>query len=406
MLSYVWYSLKRRKVANLITVGISIMLVVLLNLYFGNIRSYQQQLEELAQNMPIYCQITNKNGSLGNGLFISEKIVDNLQQSDQVSDMSCMVILMAGEGDFDPAEYTKHLNLFVSGANKPEAVAELKYDMISMAQDDIDDFFTSDRMECIVSDKVMKRRQWEIGDKIPLNFYYYGSESEYMKLELHPMGGVTEVEIVGSMEDLLGKTNAIRTDIVMPFETLRKVYHQYGHTYFADTVTFYVKEPLKLNEFKEEMESIGLVEATPDAMSSYSGYALAVRDVDFIAAATDLKHSMELMKSFFPIICALVLLIGYVVSYLSSNSRKEEYALLRLQGVKKANDSMIFLSEQMMLVFVGNFVGDVMIAFSGVNWLSMAVVNVVIVMVYLVGAAAAYGRMGRGSVMYLLSAQQ
>lgn len=406
MFHYVLCSIKRRKAANLIIVGISIMLVLLLNLYFGSIRSYERQLEELAQNVPVYCQITNKSGSLGNGLFISENIVNSLQQSDMVKDLSCMVILMAGEGDFSPAEYTKHLNLYVAGANKAEAVGELTYDMISMDGKSLDDFFASDRMECIVSEKVMKRNQWEIGDRIPLNFYYYGAESEFMKLELHPMGGVIEVEIAGTMEDLLGKTTAIGTDIIMPFEAVRNIYHQFELPFFADTVTYYVKNPLELNAFKEEMESIGLLESSPDAMDSYSGYALAVRDIDFVASATDLRHSMGLMKSFFPVICVLVLLIGYVVSYLSGNSRKEEYALLRLQGVKKVKGSLLFLLEQIILVLAGNLVGDVLILLV-VRELSMiAAVNGVLLAAYLSGAAVAYGCMSRGSVVYLLSVQQ
>lgn len=406
MFNYVVYGLKKRKKENVITVGLGIVLVILLNLYFGSILSYQKQLKEFAQSIPVYCQITNKSGGLGNGLFISEKIVDNLRQSDMVDDMSCTVIMMAGVGDFKPTEYGKYLNLYVVGANKPEAVGELTYDMINLNQDTITDFFTSDRMECIVSEKEMARRKWKIGDKIPLNLYYYGAESEYMKLELHPMGGITEVEIVGTMEDLLGKTSAIDTDIIMPFEAVRNIYYRYGLTFFADTVTFYVKDPTKLNKFKEEMESIGLVEMTPDAVDSYAGYALAVRDADFIAGATDLMRSIELMKLFFPLIFGLVLLIGYVVSYLFGNSRKDEYALLRLQGVKKTQSSMVFLLEQMILVIVGNLIGDIGMAFVTADVFTIVVVNGVILAAYLVGASIAYERMGKASVMYLLSAQQ
>ena len=105
MLHYILCSVKRRKVANLVTVGISIMLVILLNLYFGSIRSYEKQLEDLAQSVPVYCQVTNLSGTLGNGLFISDRIVDALKQSDYVKDLSCMAFLMAGEGDFDSADY-------------------------------------------------------------------------------------------------------------------------------------------------------------------------------------------------------------------------------------------------------------------------------------------------------------
>ena len=61
MLYYIKCSLMRRKAANLITAGISIMLVLLLNLYFGSVRSYQAQLSDLAENVPIFCHQSERN---------------------------------------------------------------------------------------------------------------------------------------------------------------------------------------------------------------------------------------------------------------------------------------------------------------------------------------------------------
>ncbi len=414
MFHYVLYSIKKRKIANLVTVGISIMLVVLLNLYFGSIRSYQDQLTDLAENVPIYCQISNMSGTLVNGLFTPKRIVDALEQSDQVKDLSYMVVMMAGEGDFKETEYSKYLNLYVVGANKARAVGELTNDMISMEPELVDDFFASDRMECIVNEKVLAKRGWEIGDKILLKCYYYDASSEFHKVEIHPMGGVVEVKIVGTMEDITGKTNAISTDVVLPARTAQDIFEQFDLPFFADTVTFYVKDPLNLGAFKEAMQEIGLLETSSEAMESYPGCALMVRDANFIASATDLRHAIELMQSFFPVVCILVLMIGYVVSYLSGNSRRDEFALLRLQGVGKSKASLLFLAEQMLLVLLGNLVGDLvmvlsaqdlMMALSAQAFKMNIVVNGVILTAYLIGAGAAYGRMSRESVVYLLSTQ-
>lgn len=405
MLNYLSCSLKRRKTANLITIGISVMLVLLLNLYFGSIGSYQRQLTDLAQNMPIYCQITNLNGSMGNEIFISEQILDGLQQSSHVKDLSYMTIMMAGEGDFKETEYSKYLNLYVAGANNAGAVGELTNDMIHMETGNVDELLSSDRMECIVNENVLKKRGWKVGDKIVLKCYYYDPASELHKIEIHPMGGTIEVTIVGTMEDILGKTNAVATHIVIPARTARNIFHQSGLKFFSDTITFYVKDPLNLDAFKADMQEIGLMETSAEAMDSYTGCALTVRDANFITSATDLRHTIELMQSFFPAVCILVLLIGYVVSYLSGNSRKDEFALLRLQGVKKLKGSMLFLLEQMILVLVGNLIGDVVIAMISPSFSTMAVVNGVLLAAYAIGAAAAYGRMSRGSVVYLLSTQ-
>lgn len=406
MFSYIICSIKRRKAANLVTVGISVMLVLLLNLYFGSIRSYQTQLSDLSENVPIFCQITNLNGTMGNELFISEQIVEALEQSAYVKDLSYMTVVMAGEGDFKEMEYSKYLNLYVVGANDVEAVGEMTADMFSLDEQSLDELLASDRMECIVNEEVFKKRGWEIGDRITLKCYYYDPASEFQKIQLHSMGGTADVTIVGTMKETEGKTNAIQTDIIIPGRASRNLFAQFGLKFFADTVTFHVNNPLDLNGFKEEMQDIGLMEIVPEAESSYTGYALVVRDADFIASATHLRHSTELMQSFLPVVCILVLLIGYVVSYLSGNSRREEFTLMRLQGAKKLPAAFLFLAEQMILVLAGNVVGDVLVAPAAVSVSGILAVNGVLFTAYLIGAAAAYGRMSMGSVVYLLSVQQ
>lgn len=406
MFSYLSYSMEQRKKANLIIVGISILLVLLLNLYFGSIHSYQAQLSDLAENVPIFCQITNLNGTLVNGLFISESIVDALEQSDQVKDLSYIAVMMAGEGDFNDIDYSKHLNLYVVGANRAAAVGELTDGMIEMDGQSVDELLSSDKMECIVNENVLKKRGWKIGDRIILKCYYYDPASEFNKVEIHPMGSTMEVTVAGTMADIPGKTNAIATDVIIPAKAAKNLFKQSGLTFFADTVTFHVGNPLQLNAFKKEMKDIGLMETSAEAGDSYTGCALTVRDANFITSAVDLRRAIKLMRSFFPVVCILVLMIGYVVSFLSGNSRKDEFSLLRLQGVKKGKVSLLFLAEQMTLVLAGNLAGDVIIALTSPAFTTMAVVNILVLAAYLIGSAAAYGQMSRGSVVYLLSLQQ
>ncbi len=406
MFSYIICSIKRRKAANLVTVGISIMLVILLNLYFGSIRSYQTQLSDLSENVPIFCQITNLNGTMGNEIFVSETYVEALEQSAHVKDLSYMTIFMAGEGDFKEVEYSKYLNLFVAGANNVEALGEMTHDMFSLDAQSLDELLASDRMECIVNENVLKKRGWKVGDRITLKCYYYDPASEFRKIQIHPMGGTVEMTIAGTMEETLGKTNAMQTDIVIPGRTSQNLFAQFGLKFFADTVTFHVKDPMDLNGFKEEMQEIGLKEIIPEADTSYTGYALVVRDADFIASATHLRHSIELLQAFLPVVCILVLMIGYVVSFLAGNSRREEFSLMRLQGVKKFPAAFLFLTEQLILVLTGNVVGDVLVAPIVSSLSGVFAVNGVLLIAYLIGAAAAYGRMSMGSVVYLLSVQQ
>lgn len=405
MFHYVWCSIRRRTAASLVTAAISVMLVILLNLYFGSIRSYQTQLLDLAENVPIYCRVLNRNGSLENLLFISERILEGLRQSDQVEDLAYITFFRAGEGDFKLSELYVKLRIWGAGANRVEAIGNDVYDLIDMEAADIDELLSSDRMECIVNKTMMRRKKWEIGDTVVLKCYYENAASEFNKKDIVPMGGTIEVKIIGTMADVRGK-DGYPIDLLLPYDGVLRMYEQYGHPCFADSASFYVKDPLQLNEFKVQMKEIGLGDVVPTAMDSYHGCALEVKDNDFIVRATNLRRPIDMLKLFFPVVCALVFMIGYVVSYLSGNSRREEFALMRLQGVKKMKSSLLFLSEQMILVLVGNLIGDVVMVFVTPSVSLMFAVNGILLLAYLIGSAAAYGRMSRGSVVALLSAQQ
>ena len=404
MLFYLLCSMKGRKTKNLITIAISMALVILLSLYFGSLQSYRMQLEDFAGTVPIYCQIANLNGNRTSGLFISDNVVQGIETSELVTDVSCLVCLMTGEGEFTPAQWEGNLNLFVDGANRIEAVPGLTEDIIHLEKGNAEEFFLSDKLECIVSEKIMEKRGWQVGDKVSLNFYYYIPDNSTLSLDLGPLE-LTEIEIVGTMEDFEITTTAISPDIVMPFGTIREMYLKNDVAFFADTISFQVKDPLKLNEFKEEMKDLNLLETT-SASDSYSGVALTVRDHNFISMASDLRQAIEYMEAFLPVVILMVLVVGYVVSILLGGSRLEEYTLLRLQGVGRWKGAMGFWAEQILLVFTGVVIGDFCIYIFFPERMTIAMVSGVLISAYTVGAASAYMRMSRGSVIELLSGRQ
>lgn len=404
MLTYMLYSLRRRKVANQITVWISLLLVILLNLYFGTIYSYERQFNELAENASIYCRVTNKNGSRDSGLFISESVLDGLSASDLVVDESCAVYLLAGEGEFTQEEWETCVHLQVSGVNRTDAVDGLSAEKIHFSQEYEEDFFGSERPVCIVDENVMRQHGWENGDRIQLTMYYYSSASELFKLELFPLG-LIELEIVGSMERLGGVTSAVPPDVILPFEAVRRIYHQQEIPFFADTVSFYVDDPIRLNDFKEEMKSIGLLERDPTAMDSYIGYTLTVRDGNFVTMATQLRQSIEILCTFLPTVCILTFVIGYIVSYLLGKGRMGEYTLLRLQGMGGVKGIIPFMGEQFILVLLGNLLGDILMLFFAEPDV-IVLVNGVVLSAYGIGTAMAYWGMGRKSMMGLLAVSQ
>ncbi len=130
----------------------------------------------------------------------------------------------------------------------------------------------------------------------------------------------------------------------------------------AESVSFYVKDPLALNAFKEEMEEIGElglfeVYKGDGAKFSYKGTALYVQDGIFITMADRLKTAIRILTAFLLPMGILVFIVGYVISHLLANGRVKEFALFRSLGVKAPLAVWVFWCEQLVLVLTGNMIG-------------------------------------------------
>lgn len=399
---YIWGSIRNRKIKNLITAGVGVALVLLLCLYFGTRSGYEAQLNEFAATVPIWCQVTNISGSRETGLFISDRQVQGVMDEELAKEVTCMAWLMAGEGEFEPEDWAGNINLYVDGANRVEAVPGLTEDLLFLEEGTAQEFFSSDRMECVVNQQTCQERGWEVGDEISLNFFYFTADNATMTLSCYtnPLELAT-VKIVGIMEDLTTATGAVSPDVVLPLEAVRSMFDRNGVSFMADTLSFQVSDPLRLNEFKEEMKELGFMEREAGSMDSYSGIALAVDDSSFISMADNLRFAMDTMTAFLPAVLILAALVGYVVSSLLAGSRAEEYALLRLMGVERLRSSAGFWAEQAVLILAGAAAGDLcaLLFHPGIRVILLA--DGVLLVAYLLGAAAACWRMGRGAVMEL-----
>lgn len=396
MVFYMWGSIRKRKVKNIMSAGVGMALVVLLSLYFGNLSSYETQLEDFAKTVPVKCQVTNIGGSRETGLFISDNLVQGVLESDLTAEETVMIWLMAGEGEFDPSQWAGNINLYVDGANRAEAVPGLTEEKIHLAEGSAEEFFSSCRLECLVKEETLKERGWCVGDEIPLNFFYFMADNAAMTLSCYtnPLE-LAQVKIAGTLENMMAVTGAVTPDVVLPLEAVRAMYERNGVPFMADTVSFQVSDPLRLNEFKEDMRELGFMEREPGSMDSYSGIALAVEDESFISMASDLRFAMDTMEAFLPAVVLLTALTGYVVSSLFAASRREEYALLRLLGVGRVKSAAGFWVEQIVLVLAGAAAGDGMVLLFYPRPEVILLVNGVLLGAYFFGAAAAYWRMGK-----------
>lgn len=352
----------RHKIKGTLTILMDMLVVLLLHTYLSNIANKRDQLVNLPELLPVHAHITNPDGSRRAGLFIKEEVVDGFQSSAYVKDLKLTVRLKAGIDRVDP-EDGDTLDLFLEGANSLEAMGENEnMDIVWNAGED-GSFLGGSEAKCLVSKELFETNGWKLGEKISLCQYYYTQEdAKWGNVLMKPLE-TGEYEIAG-YADLIKASAAdimvVAPDIVLPFQTVRDACERNGIPFYADSASFYVANTLELNEFKQEMKDLSLRNASPTTRDfSLNGVALRVNDAVFVNTATRLRRVIDAVEVFLPFLLALIACVGYLVTLLLLQSRKNEMALLRSMGLGRWKCFRIFFTEQLILVLTGIVAGSV-----------------------------------------------
>lgn len=355
---YILKSIRRQKNRSILVVLVNFVLVVLLNLYFGLIGNYQAQLNDLAANTPIKCTVTNPDGTMEVGIVVESDRLRALQAAEQIKELDLSTQLKAGFGEFEPADWEKHLNLDVSVVNKIDSTVLPDHIMVNYQEGWDETLFAGSEKVCILRKSDMEKRGYACGDEVTFTVYYYLPDDTKSDVDIFEFGCV-HLKVVGEIDDSDPAESWNYPDVLIPFQTVWEEFEEKNVAFMADAVSFYVKDPLALNAFKEEMEELGFLEIYKGAGSrfSYMGSTLYVQDGTFITMAGRLKTAIRILTAFLVPMGVLVFIVGYVISHLLANGRVREFALFRSLGVKQVGAVWVFWSEQLVLVFAGNVLG-------------------------------------------------
>lgn len=127
-------------------------------------------------------------------------------------------------------------------------------------------------------------------------------------------------------------------------------------------------------------------------------------DEAFIRSAETLSKNLALLRGMLPFLAAIVIFIGYLCSYLSLQSRREEYALLRSLGTGRGRSFFLLFGETALVEAAACLLGSLLAAVFlrpavGVMVLSGAA----FFLAFLSGAAMAILALHRLSVMEMLT---
>lgn len=397
-------NIKRQRSKSIINVLISIVIVLLLNIYIGNISSIKRQLSDLPKAITVTARISNLNGTMTSGIAIKNETIKGIKNSPYIKDPVFTIQLLMGFGELKTAESDAGLNLDGVGCNDIKGIMGLKESELSWSKDGENDFFTSNRKECIIDKSIMEEKKLKVGDTVPLTIYYYHYKLQGShEISLDPLV-IGEYKIVASMDMKEYTGRSTPPVIILPFGTVEEAFIDKGLTFMPDSAFFTVKNPFELNEFKKEMKDLKLLSVSAESEFQFDGNALLVNDNTFIQAAEQLEESLTLLNVGLPLIIVIVAFIGYISAYLMIQNRKSEYAIMRSVGVKHTEAFRILFYEHAVLQLAGSIVGSLIAL--GVIGSSLYVIGLVILMFlvfYLTGTAVALWNLGRLSVMDVLT---
>ena len=358
---YMIKSIRRQKSRSILVVLVNCVLAVLLNLYFGLIVSYRAQLSDLAANTSIKCAVTNPDGTMEVGIAVNSDTLRDLQAAEEIRGLDCSTRLKAGFGEFEEAYREENLNLDVGVVNKIDSTVLPEQIRVSYQEGWDETLFAGAEKVCLLKKSDMEDQGFSCGDEVPFTVYYYRYDDNRRDVDICRLGYV-HLKVVGQIDDSDLVESREYPDVLVPFQTVWDEFEARQTDFTAEAVSFYVRDPLALNAFKEEMGEIGelgLLEIYKGSVArfSYRGSALYVQDGIFITMAGRLKTAIRILTAFLLPMGILVFIVGYVISHLLAGGRVKEFALFRSLGVGAPGAVWVFWCEQFVLVFAGNVMG-------------------------------------------------
>lgn len=322
----IFRSFRRRKVQSLLLLGTGILLFSFLGIYWGNIRGNQKTIKALSHTMPVYVQIINRDGSQEIGLEITSGQMDALLQAG----VKNPVYTAQAGGNIDPAgdqEPVKVCDTIITAANTMEALSVGEKD-ISFLESHGPDFLQTDQPWCLINEKYGAQHKISPGDEIELTLYGIKYDSQGLSSKFQKIGRA-RLLVIGTLQ------NGER-DIVLPADWMRGFSEEKGKDFYYDSARAQLKDPMKLNEFKEKMENSMFLEQNSSAGSSRRGDTLLVQDTLFISTAGQISQNLKLLEALFLPFCLLLALLLVTASFLILRSRRMELAIKALLGRSKA----------------------------------------------------------------------
>ena len=400
----------RKSILNLL---LSMLTVMILAFYLGNIAGTRRQLEEMPEKFTISGEIWNGCGEMNHGLFISHRVLDDLYESPLFGSIaeSAELVGNIAMGDPDSGELDSEEkngtdpgenDISLTGVNRTECLEGMKDEDIAWG-DGVDwESFQKSSDTCLVSEIFAKESGLAIGDTVRFDLARYSQGLAGVTLTREELLPET-FRVEGIYKEAAGRDGG-NPEVLLPLDAVKGIYEKNDKVYFASALSFELTDPMMLNEAKKALSDAGLKEIIYGSPNSYVGIGVKLTDSVFIRSMESADRSLTLLESFLPFIFLIVAAAGYIIPSLLFQNRREEYAVMRALVTVSRFCSLLLYTEHILPAAAGALAGAAAgMAAGAVDAGDAFLVWGAYLAVYMLGAAAAMWRFGRFTIAAVLS---
>lgn len=329
----------RSPLKSILTIIFSISIIIFIGLYINNIKTLETSLRKLSQTIPVTGEICDISGSKTTGLEIDERKGNQIIFSQYVVQAKYTIQVVANN-----INNQNNISTTLMGCNSIDALPLLYDDNIDFMSGNDSSFLTDDKNNCIVEAEFAKQNNIVLGQEITFSLSIYKYDSGvYLTDNIDNV----KMNVIG----IYDYNSATNTSIIVPVKSLARLVKESGNEVFYDSLKFELKDPGKLNEFKQDVKNIGFSNINSQSVQSVAGNSLIVYDNIYIENASNILDALQMYRLFeIPFIILMFVLYVLVIFLLIKNKQLEMAISLSLGQSKKAVNFNLFLEIEILSI--------------------------------------------------------
>ena len=267
---------------------------------------------------------------------------------------------------------------------------------------------------CIVSEDFINKKNLKLGDtfticaKIPELDNFSSVQIQLTAVGTFNLKGENDIYVPLSFwtlpSTLIGEDGSLPNGDPLPAYSDSSM-DEYTY-YFMETnyssCRFTLSSARKIDDFRDYLASNGVSQA---GKLGSNRLTVVLEDQTFIETAGSLERLISFCNIILPALFAALCLLGFVISWLVTGSRRMEFAILQGLGTQRTQVFFIFFLEQAIMCLLGSCLGGIVLIITGSGSSSITALFIFL-LCYLAGCTFSIFLVGRTKLINLLSEKE